>query len=409
MTGFAQPLANTPGRPCVTPWMSHSYGLSTKVFTVRHPALLASLAFPLALAACHKDAPRPQPVVPVDVATVERRSIPDEISAIGTVTPIQTVSVRSQVSGTLTRVAFQEGDEVQAGQLLFQLDARPYQAALDQARANLAKDRAQVVNAQQQVDRYRVLVQNDLATQEQFDQLEANLQSAQAAAGADSAAMETARLNLEYCTIRSPIAGRTGSLLIREGNLVPVNGATPLVIINQIRPIAVSFSVPQQYLDRIRAYSARSPLAVEIRPSDDSAAALTGRLSFINNQVDTTTGTIELKATFANTARALWPGEFVAVRLVLNVERDVLTVPSQAVMTGQAGSYVYVVNPDRTVRAVDVSLGRQSGDYLVIGGGVAEGQQVVTDGQLRLVPGARVEIKGQGAGAAAGSAGGVAP
>lgn len=371
--------------------MYHRYGLSTKVHTVRHAAPLALLT--IAASACHKDAPPPRPTVPVAVATAERRSLPQEISAIGSVTPIQTVSVRSQVTGTLIKVAFQEGDEVQPGQLLFELDARPFRAALDQAAANLAKDHATLVNANQEVARYQVLVQNDLATQEQFDQYRANADAAAASVQADSAAAEQARLNLEYCTIRSPIAGRTGSLLIHEGNLVTANGATPLVIINQIRPIAVSFSVPQQYLDEIHHYSAQGPLTVEIRPSDDTTTVRRGTLAFINNQVDTTTGTIQLKATFANGDRALWPGEFVAVRLVLTVERNVLTVPSPAIMTGENGTYVYVVNGDRTARAQTVTAGRQVGEYVVIAKGLTEGQQVVTDGQLRLVPGARVELK----------------
>ncbi len=358
---------------------------------MRHAALLASLA--IAAAACHKDAPPRRPTVPVAVATVVRRSLPQDISAIGSVTPIQTVSVRAQVTGTIVKVAFQEGEEVQPGQLLFQLDARPFRAALDQALANLARDRAQLVNASQEVTRYRQLVQNDLATQEQFDQFKANADGAAAAVEADSAAVEQTRLNLEYCTIRSPIAGRTGSLLIREGNLVTANGATPLVIINQIRPIAVSFSVPQQYLDDIQRYNARSRLAVEIRPSDDSSAMRQGTLAFINNQVDTTTGTIQLKASFTNADRSLWPGEFVAVQLVLTVERNVLTVPSPAIMTGENGTYVYLVGGDHAARSQNVTVGRQVGEYVVIAKGLTEGQQVVIDGQLRLVPGARVELK----------------
>jgi len=223
--------------------------LSTRVSAVRHTALLA--AFAALAAACRKDAPPPRPTVPVTVAPVEQRSVPQEISAIGTVTPIQTVAVRGQVSGTLLRVAFQEGDEVQSGQLLFQIDPRPFQAALDMAQANLAKDGAQLVNARQQVTRYQQLVQNNLATEEQFDQLKANADAAEAAIVADSAAVRTARLNLEYTTIKAQISGRTGSLLLREGNLVPVNGATPLVVVNQIRPIAISFSVLQKYLDDI--------------------------------------------------------------------------------------------------------------------------------------------------------------
>ncbi len=360
-------------------------------------------AIAIALVACKKDAPPPRPSVPVTVATVQQRSVPQEISAIGTVTPIQTVAVCAQVSAIILRVGFQEGDEVQVGQLLFQLDPRPYQAALDQALANLAKDRAQLVNARQEVTRYQTLVQNDLATQEQFDQFKANADAAEAAVTADSAAVQTARLNLEYTTIRAPIMGRTGNLLLRVGNLVPASVVTPLVVINQLRPIAVSFSVPQKYLDDIQRFSDRSRLAVEIRPSDDTTAVLTGTLTFINNQVDTTTGTILLKATFSNGDRKLWPGEFVAVRLVLNVERDVLTIPSQAVMTGQNGTYVYLVNADRSVQAQDVTVGRSAEDYVVIEKGLARGQMVVTDGQMLLVPGARVEIKSGGGSAAAGN------
>jgi multidrug efflux system membrane fusion protein len=355
---------------------------------------IGAAALALALAACSKsDARPPRPSVPVTVAEVQQRSVPYEISAIGSVTPIQTVSVRSQVGGTLMHVGFQEGEEVQKGQVLFGIDARPYQAALDQSLANLAKDRAQLVNARTQVSRYEELARNNLATQEQFDQMKANADALEAAVLADSAAVQTARLNLDYTTIRAQIAGRTGNLLIREGNLVPANGATPLVVINQLRPIAVSFSVPQQYLDDIQHYSATHPLATRIRPSNDSAATMTGQLTFINNEVDTATGTIQLKATFANGDRKLWPGEFVAVRLVLNVERDVLTIPAQAVMTGQAGTYVYVLGSDGTARTQDVTIGRAADDYVVVEGGGGAGQKVVTDGQLRLVPGARVEIK----------------
>jgi multidrug efflux system membrane fusion protein len=365
----------------------------------RYPAALAALA--AALAGCHAREARPrQPSVPVTVASVEQRSVPYEISAIGTVTPIQTVAVRSQVTGTLIHVGFQEGDEVQKGQVLFQIDPRPYRNAQDQALANLAKDRAQLVNANAQVTRYAELAHNDLATQEQLDQMRANADAFQAAVTADSAALQTARLNLEYCTIRAQIGGRTGNLLIREGNLVTANSSAPLVVINQMRPIAVSFSVPQQYLDDIQRFGARHPLEAQIRPADDSTATLTGRLTFVNNQVDTTTGTIQLKATFVNADRKLWPGEFVSVRLVLDVEKDRLTIPSQAVMTGQAGTYVYVLNPDHTARTQDVTVGRTASDYVVIEHGLAAGQQVVTDGQLRLVPGARVEIK-TGAGAPA--------
>ncbi len=377
------PAPNAPRAWRVSDWMMLRYHLSTPLCAV------------LVAAACsNSDARPPRPSVPVTVAEVQQRSVPYEISAIGSVTPIQTVAVRSQVSGTLIRVGFQEGDEVQKGQLLFEIDPRPYQAALDQALALLAKDHAQLLNARTEVQRYQQLVQNSLATQEQFDQFKANADAAQAAVTADSAAVQTARLNLEYTTIRAQIAGRTGNLLLREGNLVSANGQSPLVIVNQIRPIAVSFAVPEQYLDDIRRYSTGHQLAVRVQSSQDTSETMTGQLTFINNQVDSATGTILLKATFANTDRKLWPGEVaVAVRLVLNVEKDVLTIPAQAVMTGQSGTYVYVLNADQTARTQDVTVGRAADDYVVIQKGLAAGQKVVTDGQLRLVPGAHVEIK----------------
>ncbi len=369
--------------------------------------LLAALVL---LGACSKPQQRERPRVPVTVATVVKRAVPYEISAIGSVVPIQSVAVRSQVTGILVRVGFQEGEEVEAGRVLFEIDRRPYQAALDQALGTLAKDQAQLVNARGQVTRYQELARTAMATQEQLDQMTANARALAATVSADSAAVENARLNLDFCTIRAQIAGRSGNLLLREGNLARAGDATPLVVINQIRPIAVSFSVPQQYLDDIRRFSATRRLDVVIRPSEDTTRAMTGALTFINNQVDTTTGTIQLKATFANADRRLWPGEFVTVRLILNVQPDVLTIPSQAVMTGQEGTFVFVVNPDRSASTTPITVGRPVNDDVVVLTGLAEGQRIVTDGQLRLTPGARVQIKGEDepgaqAGAAAGRPG----
>jgi len=367
---------------------------------------LACCAALAVLAACAKPQQRDRPKVPVTVATVQQRSVPYEISAIGAVTPLQSVAVRPQVTGILTRVGFQEGDEVEAGRVLFEIDRRPYQAALNQALGTLAKDQAQLVNARLQVSRYEALSRTQMATQEQFDQMVANAQGLSATVGADSAAVETARLNLDYCTIRAQIAGRTGSLLLHEGNLARTSDASPLVVINQIRPIAVTFAVPQQYLDDIRRYSASRRLDVAIRPSDDTVTTMTGSLTFVNNQVDTTTGTIQLKATFANGDRRLWPGEFVNVKLILDVQPNVLTIPSQAVMTGQTGSFVFVVNPDRSATTQPVQVGRAIDDDVVVLSGLTAGQEIVTDGQLRLVPGARVEVKGEGGAGDARAAGG---
>jgi len=337
--------------------------------------------------------------VPVTVATVQQRAVPLEIGAIGTVTPIQSVAVRSQVGGTLVEVGFTEGDDVRAGQVLFQIDPRPYEAALEQALAVLARDRVQLANAQQQVIRYEELSRTQMASREQYDQYRTNAEVLAAALVADSAAVRNARLNLEYCTIRARISGRTGSLLVREGNLVRASDASPLVVVNQMAPIAVSFSVPQQFLDDVRGFSRERRLDVIIRPQDDTTATMTGRLSFINNQVDTTTGTIALKATFPNANGRLWPGEFVTVRLVLDVQLDALTIPSQAVMSGQEGSFVFVVNADSSARTQPVALGRSVDNDVLVDSGLVAGEVVVTDGQLRLTAGARVQVQTPGGGA----------
>ena len=344
-------------------------------------------------AGCKEARPRERPRVPVTAATVVQRSVPNEISAIGSVTPIQAVAVRSQVGGTLVQVGFEEGEDVRAGQILFQIDPRPYEAALEQAQAVLARDLVQLANARQQVTRYEELSRTQMASREQYDQYRTNAEVLAAAVTSDSASVRNARLNLEYCTIRARITGRSGGLLVREGNLVRAADAQALVLINQLHPIAVSFAVPQQYLDDIRRFSRGRRLDVIIRPQDDTTRTMAGRLSFINNQVDTTTGTIVLKATFPNSDSRLWPGQFVTVRLILDVQLDVLTIPSQAVMTGQVGSFVFVVNADGSASTVPIAVGRAVGDDIVVDSGLVAGQTVVTDGQLRLIPGARVELK----------------
>jgi len=364
---------------------------------VRHLPLLlltATLA-----AGCKEVRPRERPRVPVTAATVVQRSVPNEISAIGSVTPIQAVAVRSQVGGTLVQVGFEEGEDVRAGQILFQIDPRPYEAALEQAQAVLARDLVQLANARQQVTRYEELSRTQMASREQYDQYRTNAEVLAAAVTSDSASVRNARLNLEYCTIRARITGRSGGLLVREGNLVRAADAQALVLINQLHPIAVSFAVPQQYLDDIRRFSRGRRLDVIIRPQDDTTRTMAGRLSFINNQVDTTTGTIVLKATFPNGDGRLWPGQFVTVRLILDVQLDVLTIPSQAVMTGQVGSFVFVVNADGSASTRPIAVGRAVGDDIVVDSGLVAGEQVVTDGQLRLIPGARVELKDTGAAA----------
>jgi membrane fusion protein, multidrug efflux system len=357
---------------------------------------LAALSLLSAFGCSRKGAGGPARV-PVTVARAEQRAVPYEIIATGTVEPRQTVSVQSQVTGVLTQVTFREGDDVAAGQALFQVDARPFQAAFDQARAMLARDQAQAHSAVLDAQRYAELVQQDYVTKSDYDGKRATAEALQAVVRADSAAVANAQLNLDWATIRAPIAGRTGRLLVREGNLVRANAnaTDPLVVINQIHPILVRFAVPEEHLADIQRYR-RNRLPVLVSPSKTDTVFTEGTLTFIDNSVDTTTGTVLLKAEFPNHDNTLWPGEFLSVRLQLYIEDKALVVPSQAVMSGQQGSYLFVVNQDGTARSQPVTVERTAGAYAVIAqaGGVRPGDEVVTDGQLRLVPGAPVDVKG---------------
>ena len=331
--------------------------------------------------------------VPVTVARAEQRSVPYELFGTGTVEPRQTASVQAQVTGILTRVAFHEGDDVAAGQLLFQIDPRPFQAMLEQAQAMLARDQAQAQNALADAARYAELVKQDYVTKSDYEAKRAAAEALQAAVRADSAAVANAQLNLEWAAIRAPIAGRTGRLLVREGNLVRSNATDPLVVINQIRPILVRFAVPQRQLGDIQRYR-QNRLPVFVSPSQADTVFSEGVLTFVDNSVDTSTGTVLLKGEFPNRDNALWPGEFLSVRLQLYIDDSALVVPSQAVMTGQQGTYVFVLNQDGTARSQPVTVDRPAGAYTVIARGVRPGDEVVTDGQVRLVSGAPVEVKG---------------
>ncbi len=354
-----------------------------------------SLCVLAAVAACGRGGPRTPPRVPVVAAAAQTMDVPFEIAANGTVEPLQTAAVEPQVTGIVTRVAFREGDDVEAGRLLFQIDPRPFQAAVEQARATLHRDSAQADQAARDAQRYAELVKQDYVTQQQFEQQRSAATAASATVRADSAALATAALNLEYASVRAPIAGRTGSLLVREGNLVRANSPTPLVVINQIVPILVRFAVPQTTLPLIQRY--RTPgtsLPVIAATAADSAAdaADTGRLTFVDNAVDSTTGTVLLKGLFPNRDHALWPGEFVSVRLQLYVDRRATVVPAAAVTAGQAGSFVFVINADQTVTQRPVTVSRTAGSLAVIRDGVKPGEMVVTDGQLRLATGTRVSV-----------------
>ncbi len=336
-----------------------------------------------------------QQTVPVTVARAEERAVPFEISAPGTVEAINAVQVASQVSGIVTSVRFREGDEVKAGQVLYQLDSRPYQNALQQAEAALSRDLIQLQNARRQVERYQSLAQTQYVTDEQYQSLRTSADVLAATVKSDSAAVDNARLNLDYTTIRSPLSGRTGSLQIREGNLVRTAGTT-MVMVNQTRPIQVRFAVPATYLPEIRARNT-GRLLVRVKPGGTIATAenqptLDGILAFVDNAVDTTTGTILLKGRFENADGVLWPGQFVTATLVLYTEQAVV-VPQPAVMIGDRGNYVFLVDAERKADTRPVTTGRLVGDMLIVTSGLTAGETVVSDGQLRLVPGARVDIK----------------
>lgn len=331
--------------------------------------------------------------MPVTVADVIQKNIPLQLEAVGAVEAYSTVSMRSQVTGTVTQVHFKEGQDVKLGDLLFTIDPRPFEAALKQAEANLAKDVAVLANAREQARRYAELVKKQYVSQEQYDQIRTNADANEAAVEADKAAAESAKVQLSYCRIYSPVTGRTGSLLVNEGNLVRTNDATALVTINQVSPIYVTFSVPEQNLPEIkrRLAAAKLKVAAVMPGSEDRPEG--GELSFIDNAVDKTTGTIKLKGTFANADRRLWPGQFVKAVLKLADQPDMIVIPSQAVQTGQEGDHVFVVKPDSTVELRSVVVNRTLGGAAVIGKGLQPGEKVVTDGQFLLGPGSKVQFK----------------
>jgi multidrug efflux system membrane fusion protein len=331
--------------------------------------------------------------VPVAIATAEQKDVPVQIRVIGNVVPVSTVQVRALVGGQLDRVWFKEGDEVQRGQRLFTIDPRPYDAALAQAKANLARDQANQKNAEAESARYADLVKKDYVTHEDFDRISAAAESARAVVAADRAAVQNAELELSYCDIRSPINGRTGQLVVHQGNLVKANDTTALVVINQVQPVNVQFAIPERQLAELRARGFDN-VPVSAMPQGAGASQEIGKLSFVDNTVDATTGTINLKASFPNTDRALWPGQYVNVAVTLSTLSAATVIPAQAVQNGQHGQYVYVVKDDKSVDMRPVSVVQQDDQNVVVSKGVQPGESVVTDGQLRLTPKSHVEIKG---------------
>jgi membrane fusion protein, multidrug efflux system len=348
----------------------------------------------LLAAACSKSGPPKQPPVPVSVAFATRASIPYVINTNGVVEPMQTVAIEAQVNGILNSVSFAEGQDVQSGDVLFVIDSRPYVAALNQARGQLARDEAQAANARREAARYTALVAQGYVTRSQTDQAIATAASATATVDADRAMVQKAEVDVANCTIRAPISGKTGSLLVRRGNLVKANSQPPLVVINQIQPILVRFSIPQSQLPDIQKYyGTGNALLVRATPSEGSGATLDGELAFLDNNVDSTTGTVLLKAKFANPTRTLWPGQFVTVALQLYVDANALTVPAPAVMTGQQGTYVYTIDTALNARQQPVKVARTVDSVSIIASGLSAGERIIIDGQSRLVPGSKVRIK----------------
>jgi multidrug efflux system membrane fusion protein len=332
------------------------------------------------------------PAVPVTTAAVVQKAMPVEIQVIGSAEPYSSVAIRSQITGQLLKVNFREGDIVQQGQVLFEIDRRPLEAALEQAQANLTRDMAQAANAVVQAERFQQLFEKGIAAREQSDTAKTSVAALNATVEADRAAVANAKIQLQYATIASPITGRTGALMVHQGNLVRANDTTPLVTINQVAPISVTFAIPEARLPDLRRYMAGGSLIVTATPQGSDTAAR-GNIAFIDNAVDQETGTIRIKGTFPNTDGRLWPGQFVNVVVTLTTDPKAIVVPSAAVQAGQEGSYVFAVTPEQTVEMRPVTVTRTRGAESVIASGVSPGDTVVTEGHLRLVPGGRISVK----------------
>ena len=330
--------------------------------------------------------------VPVSAAQIVVKTMPVRLMAIGNVEPFTTVAIKARVDGQLISVKFKEGDEVRQGSVMFEIDPRPFAASLKQAQANLLKDRALFDRANEQEKRYKDLLSKNFISPDAYAQVQTNTATAAATVSADEAAIENARLSLEYCTIRSPVTGFAGRIQIQQGNLVKANDTNPLVTVNQVVPIYTSFSVPEQNVSDIRKYQADGVLKVQAAFTNAAHAPVAGKLSFIDNTADMTTGTIKLKAEFPNTDKALWPGQFVNVVLTLYEQKDAVVAPSAAIQNGPAGQYVYVVKPDQTVEMRLIKIARADGDDTVVTSGLQPGEQVVIVGQLRLAPGTKVNV-----------------
>jgi multidrug efflux system membrane fusion protein len=342
------------------------------------------------------------PAVPVSVANVIAKPVPVEFGTIGTVTAYATVAVKSRIDGEIMEAHLKDGQEVKAGDLLFSIDNRTIRTQLEQVQANLARDKALLLSAQREVERQTSLVKKNFASKQAMDQATASADSLQATVVADQTAIDAANVQLSYTEIRSPIDGRAGAVNLPRGNMVKANDTGSLVVLNQLRPIYVAFALPQGELPRVRQAMAAGPLSVSTTIPGDDGPPLAGDLTFVDNAVDSSTGTIQLRATFDNAATRLWPGQFVNVTLTLRTDPAALVVPDAAVQHGQNGAYVFVVGPDSTVDMRPVVVDRSVAGESVIASGVAVGDSVVVEGQLRLAPGMKVEPHPAGKAPAAG-------
>ncbi|MBV9379016.1 MAG: efflux RND transporter periplasmic adaptor subunit [Alphaproteobacteria bacterium] len=360
-------------------------GLGVRFLTTRGNGEAALAAAP----------PNRQPqAVPILAVEAQAKDFPIIVRGLGTVEAFNTVTVKSRVDGNIEKIGYQEGQYVRKGDLLVQIDPRPYQAQLKQAEANKAKDQANLENAQRDLARYAALLKSDLAvTQQQYQTQQATVAQLQASLQADQAQIDAARLNVAYCSITSPIDGITGLRLVDIGNLVQASAATPLVVVTQIKPIYVTFTIPERDLDRVRQAMTQHPLTVLAFNGDDTHQLSEGKLNVVNNTVDHSTGTVTLKAEFANQDAALWPGEFVNAHLQLKVAKNGVTLPVSAVLMGPTGSFVYLIQPDSTVKVQPVTITEVENGTALMGQGLAAGDKVVATGQTGLAPGAKVAVK----------------
>ena len=347
------------------------------------------------ISACSKGKQKPpkeRPAAPVSTSVAATRTVPVVLEALGNVESYSQVAVKAMVSGEVKKVHFIEGKDVAKGDVLFTLDARPFEAVIKKGEADLARIRAQLATAKANAERYGKLVKDGIVTAEQYDAYRTQADSLEADLIAQQANIDASKVQLSYCTIRSPISGRTGNLLINAGNLVKANDTQSLVTINQIRPVYVAFSIPEKELVRIRQYLGRGRMKVEARLPGDNGPPETGEVTFLDNAVDAATATIKLKGTFANPRTRLWPGQFATVRLTLSSLSNVVVVPTQAVQTGQQGQYVFVVTGDTAeMRPVKTSTAYEGST--VIEQGVKPGETVVIDGHMRVIPGGKVAVK----------------